>query len=57
MILNFFKFLGYIINLINKYCIDIEEYNEIDFIEDFEDNKKENLFSNDDYDDYFLKEL
>ena len=57
MIYNFIKFIEYLFNVINKYCIDNEE--EIDFIDKNNYNKKENLFYNDDNDNdnYFLGEL
>lgn len=55
MIVNFLKFIEYIIDLINKYCIN-EVENDKEYLIKYE-MTKENLFENDEDDTYFLGEL
>tara|TARA_Y100000813_G_scaffold190644_1_gene166956 strand:+ start:48 stop:215 length:168 start_codon:yes stop_codon:yes gene_type:complete len=55
MIENFLKFFEYIINIINKYCINDDE-NDNECLINYEITK-ENLFDNDEDDSYFLGEL
>ena len=54
MIVNILKFIEYIINIINKYCIN-EEENDEHLIK--HEISKEKLFDNDEDDTYFLGEL